>query len=51
MLTSASLPSVRDYERSDPIGMIRMNRSDISELGVRKRAWIILIRWLSDHPE
>jgi len=37
MLKSASLPSVRDYERSDPIGMMHMNRSDISELGVRKR--------------
>jgi hypothetical protein len=37
MLISASLPSVRDYERSDPIGMMHMNRSDISELGVRKR--------------
>jgi hypothetical protein len=33
----ASLPSIRDYERSDPIGMMHMNRSDISELGVRKR--------------
>jgi len=30
MLPSASLPSVRDYERSDPIGMMHMNRSDIS---------------------
>jgi hypothetical protein len=37
MLASASLPSVRDYERADPIGMMHMNRSDISELGVRKR--------------
>jgi len=29
--------SVRDYERSDPIGMMHMNRSHISELDVRKR--------------
>jgi hypothetical protein len=27
----------RDYERSAPIGMMHMNRSHISELGVRKR--------------
>jgi hypothetical protein len=37
MLTSAGLPYVRDYESADPIGMMHMNRSDISELGVRKR--------------
>ena len=38
MLTSASqLSAVRDYERSDSIGMMHMNRSDISEPGVRKR--------------
>jgi hypothetical protein len=32
-----SLTFVRDYERSDPIGMMHMNRLDISELGLRKR--------------
>ena len=38
MLTSASqLSAVRDYESSDSIGMMHMNRSDVSELGVRKR--------------
>jgi len=36
MLTT-NLSSVRDYESSAPIGMMHMNRSHISELGVRKR--------------
>jgi len=34
---TTNLSSVRDYERSAPIGMMHMNRSHISELGVRKR--------------
>ena len=36
MLTT-NLSSVRDYERSDPVGMMHMNGSHISERGVRKR--------------
>ena len=34
---TTGLSSVRDYERSAPVGMMHMNRSHISELGVRKR--------------
>jgi hypothetical protein len=45
-----ALPSVRDYERSDPIGMMHMNRSDISELCVCKRGELFY-RWPYDHPE
>jgi hypothetical protein len=38
-LTNADIiqSSFRDYERSAPIGMMHMNRSHISERGVRKR--------------
>jgi hypothetical protein len=36
-MRTTSLSSAHNYERSDPIGMMHMNRSHISERVVRKR--------------